>query len=121
MGINKISKKKCSHFLQNKIKLPSSSVTSVSLALSCSPTLVLPMVPPNPLLVFPPSLLLTQARSSRDSSQLSWLVSLVFMVSLSLLLPTLKLNQLVIHSLTRRDTLSLEPDFLAVFQPSLLV
>merc|ERR1712086_436019 len=51
MGINKISKK-CSLFLHNKIKLASSSVTLVSLALSCSPTLVLPMVPPNPLLVF---------------------------------------------------------------------
>merc|ERR1712086_357756 len=32
-----------------------------------------------------------------------------------------KLNLLVTISETRRDTLSLEPDFLAVFQPSLLV
>jgi len=96
-----------------------SSVTSESPALLCSPTLVLPMVPPNPLLVFLPSLSLTQARSSRVLFQLSWRVSLVFMVSLSLLLPTLKLNKEA--SPTRKDTLSLEPDSPAVSVHSLLV
>ena len=100
-------------------KLPTSSVTSVSLALLCSPTSVLPMVPLNPLSVFHPSLLLTQARSSRPLFQLSWLVSLVFMVSLSLLLLILKLNK--VNSVTRKDTLSSEPDFLAVSVHSLLV